>query len=138
MEAVPAMNSPIRRTVLCADDEDSQLTLSKMLLEAAGFDFLGARSGAEALELFCREEIAAVILDYLMTGMKGIEIASEMKRLRPAIPIIVVSGFGHLPGEAPMVNAWFHKGQMNPEDVIREVIMLVDRSSDGQQTATPQ
>jgi DNA-binding NtrC family response regulator len=108
-----------------------------MLLEAAGFDFLGARSGAEALELFCRDEIAAVILDYWMSGMKGTEIASEMKRLRPAIPIIVVSGFGHLPGEAPMVNAWFHKGQMKPEDLIREVIMLIDRSFNSQQTPGP-
>lgn len=130
------MSLPTRRTVLCVDDEDSQLMLRKMVLEDAGFEFLGVRSGAEALELFRNREIAVVVLDYWMSGMKGTEIAEKMRRLRPTIPLIIVSGFGLLPGEASLVNAWFQKGRLQPEDLVREVKRLVDRPIPSEQTET--
>jgi DNA-binding NtrC family response regulator len=122
--------------VLCVDDEDSQLALRKMVLEDAGFEFLGVRSGTEALELFRTREIAVVVLDYWMSGMKGTEIAEKMRRLRPTIPLIIVSGFGLLPGEASLVNAWFQKGRLQPEDLVREVKRLVDRPIPSEQAAT--
>ena len=130
------MSSPTRRTVLCVDDEDSQLMLRKMVLEDAGFEFLGVRSGTEALELFRNREIAVVVLDYWMSGMKGTEIAEQMRRLRPTIPLIIVSGFGLLPGEASLVNAWFQKGRLQPEDLVREIKRLVDRPIPSEQAAT--
>ena len=130
------MSSPTRRTVLCVDDEESQLMLRKMVLEDAGFEFHGVRSGAEALELFRNREIAVVVLDYWMSGMKGTEIAEKMRRLRPTIPLIIVSGFGLLPGEASLVNAWFQKGRLQPEDLVREVKRLVDRPIPSEQTET--
>jgi DNA-binding NtrC family response regulator len=130
------MSSPTRRIVLCVDDEDSQLALRKMVLEDAGFEFLGVRSGTEALELFRNREIAVVVLDYWMSGMKGTEIAEKMRRLRPTIPLIIVSGFGLLPGEASLVNAWFQKGRLQPEDLVREVKRLVDRPIPSEQAAT--
>ena len=130
------MNSSTRRIVLCVDDEDSQLALRKMVFEDAGFEFLGVRSGTEALELFRTREIAVVVLDYWMSGMKGTEIAEKMRRLRPTIPLIIVSGFGLLPGEASLVNAWFQKGRLQPEDLVREVKRLVDRPIPSEQAAT--
>jgi DNA-binding NtrC family response regulator len=107
-----------------------------MVLEDAGFEFLGVRSGTEALELFRNREIAVVVLDYWMSGMKGTEIAEKMRRLRPTIPLIIVSGFGLLPGEASLVNAWFQKGRLQPEDLVREVKRLVDRPIPSEQAAT--
>ena len=77
-----------------------------------------------------------VVLDYWMSGMKGTEIAEKMRRLRPTIPLIIVSGFGLLPGEASLVNAWFQKGRLQPEDLVREVKRLVDRPIPSEQTET--
>ena len=130
------MNSPTRPVVLCVDDEDSQLMLRKMLFEQAGFEFLGVQSGTEALKLFRARDVGVVVLDYWMSGMKGTEIAVEMKRQRPKVPIIVLSGFGLLPGEASLVIAWFQKGKIQPEDLVREVQRLVGRSTDTQQNTT--
>lgn len=130
------MNLQAARTVLCVDDEDSQLLLRKMLFEAAGFGFLGVRSGIEALELFRTTEISAVVLDYWMSGMKGTEIAAEMRQIRPAVPIIVLSGFALLPGEASLVNAWFQKGRFEPDELVREVTRLIDRDTEIQQPAS--
>lgn len=115
-------------TVLCVEDEDEQLTLRKMLFESAGFAFQGARSGKQALELFHNPEINAVVLDYWMSGMNGLALASEMKKLRPNIPIIMLSGFSALPGEGVgIVDAWLQKGRVEPEALLRQVRELIER-----------
>jgi DNA-binding NtrC family response regulator len=124
------MTPPDRLTVLCVEDEDSQLSLRKLLFEAAGFDFCGSRSGAEALDLFRKRDIDAVVLDYWLSGMKGVELAEEMKRERPHVPVIILSGFASLPGEgAGLVTTWFQKGKVEPEELVGEVRRLIESES---------
>jgi DNA-binding response OmpR family regulator len=115
-------------TVLCVEDEDEQLTLRKMLFESAGFEFQGARSGKQALELFLNSKIHAVVLDYWMSGMNGLALAAEMKKQRPDIPIVMLSGFTALPGEGVgTVDAWLQKARVEPEELLRQVRELIER-----------
>jgi DNA-binding response OmpR family regulator len=115
--------------ILCVEDEDSQLELRKMLFESAGFEFLGARKAVEALELFRTKDISAVVLDYWMSGMNGMEVATEMKRLHPRTPIVMLSGFPSLPGEGGgVVDAWLQKGRVQPDALIEQVSELIRRS----------
>jgi DNA-binding NtrC family response regulator len=124
------MTPPDRLTVLCVEDEDSQLSLRKLLFEAAGFDFCGSRTGVEALDLFRKRDIDAVVLDYWLSGMKGVELAEEMKRERPHVPVIILSGFASLPGEgAGLVTTWFQKGKVEPEELVGEVRRLIESES---------
>jgi CheY-like chemotaxis protein len=99
------------RTVLCIEDEENQLAARKMLLESAGFRVLLARNGSEGLAIFRQEKaLDAVVVDYYMPGMRGLSVASEMKRLRPNVPVIVLSGFASLPDEIiGIVDAWVQK-----------------------------
>jgi CheY-like chemotaxis protein len=123
------MDLPTRMTVLCVEDEDSQLKLRKVLFESAGFAVLGARTGAEALELFRTNEVDLVVLDYWMAGMNGLAVATELKRLRPATPIMVLSGWASLPGETiGLVDVWFQKAQVQPEELLVEAARLVKQS----------
>lgn len=122
--------APTRASVLCVEDEDSQLELRKLLFESAGFEFIGARSGGEALELFRAREVSAVVLDYWMASMNGLAVATEMKRLRPSVPVIILSGFAALPGEgAGLVDAWFQKAIIEPEELIQRVTELIRRKT---------
>ena len=124
------MSSSARKTVLCVEDEEPQLELRQKLFESAGFECHGARSGAEALELFRTRQIDAVVLDYWVPDMKGIAIAESMKRQRPAVPIVMLSGLSSLPGEGlGIVSAWFRKGNVEPEELINEVRRLTNTQS---------
>jgi DNA-binding response OmpR family regulator len=115
-----------RKTILCVEDEEQQLKLRKILFEDAGFQVLTAHTGNEALNLFRSHEVDGVVLDYWMAGMNGLAVAREMKRTRPGTPIIVVSGFTSLPGETiGLVDAWFQKSKIEPEDLVSEVKSLV-------------
>jgi CheY-like chemotaxis protein len=118
-----------RKTVLCAEDDPDQLTSRKLVFESAGFDVLLARSGPEALELFQRHPVDAVVLDYWMPRMKGLSVAREMKRLRPNTPIMVFSGFSSLPDETiGVVDTWLQKRDVEPDELLAEVKRLIDNA----------
>jgi CheY-like chemotaxis protein len=129
--AITMQNSvPDHRTILCAEDDEEQLTARRLVFESAGFNVLSARSGTEALEMFRREQPDAVVLDYWMPGMKGLTVAREMKQLRPKIPILVLSGFSALPGEiVGAADAWLQKRDVEPDALLAEVNRLIEATS---------
>jgi CheY-like chemotaxis protein len=85
--------SPARRKVLVVDDEEAILFMMARLLRDAACDVTTARSGKEGLSLFQNESWDLVTLDRSMPEMNGEEAAAEMKRLAPAVPIILITGF---------------------------------------------
>ncbi len=88
--------------ILYVDDERSLRTLGKRRLELLGYRVTVAGDGAQALERFqaTPDEFDLVITDYLMPRMNGLELTSEVRRMRPEVPIILMSGFiDNLPDE---------------------------------------
>jgi len=55
-----------------------------------------AKTCGEALELFQRHDIAAVITDFSLPGGNGAVLASQLKRLSPGLPILLISGSYHV------------------------------------------
>lgn len=86
--------------ILCVDDEPIGLRVRKLLLEHAGYSVMTASSGPEGLEIFATKSISAVVLDYAMPEMNGGEVAAEMKRRNPQIPILMLSAYVDLPEDA--------------------------------------
>jgi CheY-like chemotaxis protein len=111
-------------TILCIDDEPSALQIRKLLLEAEGHRVIGAASGSEGLRLLQSEEFDLVILDYWMSGMNGMDAARQIKSIRPAVPIIMLSGFSELPGEAlGLAERWILKGSAT-RDLLKAITEL--------------
>lgn len=103
-------------TILCIDDEAAALQIRKLLLESEGYEVLEAHSGKEGIELFKAQKVDLVILDYWMSGMNGTVTAQEIKKLNPRIPIIMLSGYGELPGEiVGVADRWILKGRTAQE-----------------------
>jgi len=123
------------KTVLCVDDEQLQLQLRRVLLESAGYRVVQAQSAKAALEIFHSQPVDAVVMDYWLSDKNGTSIAEEMKRLRPRIPIVMLSGFSSLPGEGAVVDAWLRKSEVEPEDLVNEVGRLIGLRADVQHTA---
>jgi len=113
------MESPRSRTVLCVDDERIGLRVRKILLESRGYIVLTANSGDEGLKVFDENHVDAVILDYYMPGLNGGDVASQMRRRRPGVPIVFLSAYFALPPEAlELADAFITKG--DPPDVLIE------------------
>lgn len=105
-------NSPL---ILCIDDELVGLKVRKILLERAGYRVLTAPDGPGGLALFEQEPVEAVVLDYSMPGMHGGEVASHMRRIKPRVPILLLSAYLGLPGEVTsLVDLYMTKGEGAP------------------------
>ncbi len=115
-------------TILCVDDEEPGLVLRKMLLEQAGYKVLTARSGLEGIRIFKSEPVDVVVLDYWMSGMNGVAVARELKRLKAETPIIILSAYGTLLDETlGLAEVWIRKGEEDPQYLLSQVSELLNR-----------
>jgi CheY-like chemotaxis protein len=83
--------------ILAIDDDNLVLTNTVAMLEDLGHTALAASSGREALELLRSNVVDLVITDQAMPHMTGLQLAEEIKRDWPGIPIILATGFADLP-----------------------------------------
>lgn len=114
-----------KKVLLCIDDEATGLRIRKLILEKHGYTVLTAEEGARGLELFNKEAIDAVVIDYFMPGMDGGNIAKVMKSRRPNVPIILLSAFYSLPeGATEAVDAFLTKGD-SPEKLLKKISELL-------------
>ncbi|MGX4804879.1 PAS domain-containing protein [Bradyrhizobium guangdongense] len=83
-----------RATVLLVDDEDVvRLSTADMLIEL-GHDVIEAASAEEALRLVDRGmSFDILVTDHLMPGMSGTELAHRIQSDRPAMKVLIVSGY---------------------------------------------
>ena len=81
--------------VLLVDDELAVRDIARKMLERAGFEVVVAESGVRAIELFtaCHRELGGVLLDWAMPGLGGEEVLNELRRIDPAVPVVLVSGY---------------------------------------------
>jgi len=87
--------------ILVIDDEEIVRNITKSLLSNAGFKVITARDGLEGLDLIKKhaDEVNAVLLDLTMPRMSGEEVFHELRRIRPDIPIILISGYNVMDAE---------------------------------------
>ena len=81
--------------ILVADDEPMIRSMVARILERAGYRVLVAKDGNEALVLFeaNRDEIQGVILDVMMPGLSGHQVARRIRDQGCDLPILLISGY---------------------------------------------
>ena len=91
--AVPRGNG---ETILIVDDEESLVHLAEEVLASLGYEPVGCIGAQQALRLFraTPQRFDAVLTDAIMPDMSGTELLAEIRRARPALPGILVSGHG--------------------------------------------
>ena len=89
--------SPVMGTerILLVDDEASLVELGKEMLQRLGYRVTAFTSSEEALAHFRAhpDDFDVVVSDYTMPKMTGAVLAVELLRLRPALPIIIATGY---------------------------------------------
>ncbi len=93
---VPANAPPLGKgeRVLFVDDEPALAELGERRLSALGYRVTAVTDSALALEMVRRrsDEFDAVVTDYYMPKLTGFALASELSRIRPGLPILMMTG----------------------------------------------
>ncbi|MBV8878128.1 MAG: response regulator [Gammaproteobacteria bacterium] len=82
--------------ILVVDDEESLVSLAEEVLASLGYEPVGCVGAQQALRLFqaAPERFDAVLTDAIMPDMSGLELLAELRRVRPTLPAVLVSGYG--------------------------------------------
>jgi CheY-like chemotaxis protein len=81
---------------LVVDDEPFVCDAVKMMLEFDGHKIETANSGKEALALFEKASFDLVITDFAMPGMKGSELAAELRSRKPKQPVVMITAYAEM------------------------------------------
>ncbi|KIX15797.1 response regulator [Dethiosulfatarculus sandiegensis] len=119
-----------RRNILLVDDElDFLKTLGKRLM-LRGFSVLTATSGEKALEILKDRQVDLVVLDVKMPGMDGISTLKMIKKLEPALEVIMLTGHADLEASLEGVKLGFFDYLTKPVDIERLVKKIKNALTD--------
>jgi len=114
----PAAQKIRRSAVILFVDDDPLIAMSTTeMLEDLGHRVIGANSGLHALDILrSAQPIDLMMTDHVMPGMTGIELAAASREVRPALPILLATGYAELPEGAqvdlPRLAKPYHQDQL--------------------------
>ncbi len=105
-----------RGSILLVDDEEPLASLGQDMLASLGYEVAVSLSSRDALETFRAhpERFDLVITDMTMPNMTGADLAREMLKIRPEIPIIMTTGFSERINEGEAKKIGIRKFIMKP------------------------
>lgn len=114
---------PAPQSLLIVDDNDIMLLTLTRILEQHGFSVMAANSADRTLELASSRPVDLVVMDYHLPGDQG-QLGPELKRLRPGLPLIVLSGDPEAAQAVEFADLLLPKPQP-PEKLVAEIRRLL-------------
>jgi CheY-like chemotaxis protein len=108
--------------ILVVEDASTYLALRKKVLQQAGYNVIGVTSSGDALEALREAPVCTVIADNILQGTTGVELAKEMKKIKPNVPIILFSGT--VPEHLSGIDVYVNKAEPTAKflGIVREVV----------------
>ncbi len=124
---------PLKRgteTILVADDDPAVASLVKRILEEFGYKVLEARDGENAIEQFLKhkDDIHLLLLDVIMPKKNGKEAYDAIKKIKPEIKAIFISGYSAeiIDEQAILAGLNFIGKPVSPEELLFSVREVLD------------
>jgi DNA-binding NtrC family response regulator len=117
---------PARGAVLIVDDDEGVRALAEETLRRAGIETLCAGDGATAVALFERnpDAVDVVLLDRTMPAAGGAACLEALRRLRPSLPIVLMSGYAQEAAAAGLAEghlAGFVQKPFLPDELVARI-----------------
>jgi signal transduction histidine kinase len=110
--------------ILVVDDDEMVRYVLTEKLHEHGFSVTSADNGLSAVELFGSALFDAVLLDLKMPGMDGIETLTELRKLDPHIPVIMVTAFGDIATAVEAIKLGAYDFVEKPPQISRIILTL--------------
>ena len=120
-EVPPTLAAKGRSATILVVDDDALVAMSLTdMLEDLGHKVIGVNSGKQALEILeSHQNFDLMITDHAMPGMTGLELAQIARGKRPAMPILLATGYADLPhgqfSNLPRLSKPYRQAQLQAE-----------------------
>lgn len=104
------------KTILCVEDDRDSCQLLKFLLENEGYKVKACQTSEEALETAKQGNFSAIILDYYLPNISGVEICQEIRTYDQETPIIFYSGAAYPKDKKAALSAGAQTYLVKPDD----------------------
>ncbi len=131
------MNEKTR--ILLVDDEENCLRSLKDVFELEHIECATALNSAKALDIITHNDIDIVISDVRMPGISGMDLLKHIKRIKPEIAVIMLTGHGSIHDAVQSIKQGAYQYILKPvimEDLLAQVKDLL-RKIDQERTASP-
>jgi len=118
-----------KEKILVVDDEASHRTMLNAVLTSEGYQISEADDGKAAIEAAEGEFYDLILMDVRMTELDGIEAMQEIKKISPAIPMIIMTAYGSVETAVDALKSGAYDYLTKPLD-IEELKILIHKALD--------
>jgi CheY-like chemotaxis protein len=80
--------------ILCVENQPEDMAALTYMLEGIGYEVMPATNGGQAVDLFRKQVIDGVLLEYNLPDATGATVRAQLKALRPEVPVLLFTGVG--------------------------------------------
>ncbi len=133
----------MQKTVLIIDDKHSVYESLALNFQDFGYRSLWAADSRTAMETLSREEVSVVLLDLSLGHESGIDLLPRIKAFAPALPVIMITGYGTLELAVKSIKIGAYDFLSKPLDfdrlreTVEQALSLSEAASDTDSAASP-
>jgi two-component system response regulator HydG len=113
--------------ILVVDDEESHRIMLRAVLKEEGYDVSEASDGADAVKAVEQEPFDLILLDIRMRTMDGIEALSEIRKISPLVPVLIMTAYASVKTAVEALKAGAFEYLTKPLD-IEELKILIEKA----------
>ena len=118
-----------KRKALVIDDERIVLDSVSKILKDENFEVQVTQSGRQGLEWATQKDYDIVLTDLRMPDMGGMRVLRDVKRARPSLPVVMITGFGTVKSAVQAMKlgaAEYLEKPFSPDELIKTVSSALD------------
>jgi len=119
-----------KRTLLVVDDEEVVCRSCRRIFTPQGFQVTTSSDAREGLSLAAEHDFAAILLDIKMPTMDGIQFLEELRKTKPDVPVVFVTGYPSISSAASATRlgaADYVTKPFTPEEITQAVQRLLGK-----------
>lgn len=125
-----------KRTILCVDSNEQQLSIRKVMLQTRGYRVITSTARQEAWEIFKNGGIDLVLADLMMPSLDGAKLIDQIKTSSPATPAILLSAKVKAYDHETRADIFLPKGMYAPVELLERIRMLLVRKRGPKRTTS--
>jgi FixJ family two-component response regulator/glycine cleavage system H lipoate-binding protein len=116
--------------LLVVDDEDAICEGCSRIFSRQGFEVEKCSDACRGLDLATRTDYCAILLDMKMPGMDGIHFLESLRKSKPSVPVVLMTGYPSIPNAASAIRLGvsdYVTKPFTPEEISQAVHRLIQR-----------